>query len=282
VSGHDASCGAEKARFWRDPALDGTEFLLARFVSHHFSPHAHDEYAIGVIEDGVNAYRYRGRDREAAAGEVIIVEPGEAHTGHAGVPSGLQYRMSYVPVHLFARAAEALGMNGLPHFQNTVVRDPELAAALRAMHVASQQGVTELERQSRFASLATDMVERHADTRRPREWDRRYLDVPAGVRRAIALADARFIEPLTLGDLAGSAGMSDFHFARLFTQATGMSPHKYVVHRRVVEACRLLRDQTAPADVATRVGFADQAHLTRHFKRVIGITPAHFARGRAP
>ncbi|WP_394826681.1 AraC family ligand binding domain-containing protein [Pendulispora albinea] len=278
MAGHDASCGAEQARFWRDPELDGTEFLLARFVSHHFSPHVHDEYAIGLIENGVEAYRYRGHDRVATAGEVVIVEPGEAHTGERGTEEGWQYRMFYIPARVFAEAAEAAGVKGLPHFRQTVLRDPALAFAMRAMHVASERGESQLERESRFAGLLTTLVERHAEGTlvlpRPRP------DAPAGILRAIDRVEADFAEPLTLGDLAQCAGMSDFHFARLFARTTGMSPHRYVVQRRVTQACRLLRGSRGPmalADVAATVGFADQAHLTRHFKRITGVTPARFA-----
>ena len=277
MGGHDASCGAERARFWRDADLGGTEFLLARFVSHHFSVHTHDEYAIGLIEDGVEAYRYRGHDRVAEAGEMVVVEPGEPHTGQAGIPRGWQYRMFYIPAHALAQASEAAGRAGLPHFRTTVVSDPMLAAAMRAMHVASERGEPQLERESRFAALLTALVERHAEG--SLELPRHHAGAPHGVRRAIEMADARYAEALTLGELARCAGMSDFHFARLFAHTTGMSPHRYVVQRRVVEACRLLRNGRPPADIAIRVGFADQAHLTRHFKRTIGITPARFARG---
>ncbi len=277
MSGHDASCGAEKARFWRDEALGGTEFLLAKFVSHEFAPHAHDEYAIGLIEDGVEAYRYRGHNRVAAAGEMVVVEPGEAHTGQRGIEEGWQYRMFYVPVRLFSQAAEAAGISGLPHFQRTVLRDAALAAEMRAMHVAAQKGEPQLEREVRFASLLNTLVERHAEG--GLELPRR-AGVPASLRRAIDLADACYAEPLTLGELAQCAGMSNFHFARVFTRATGMSPHRYVIARRVAEASRLLRSGASLATVAAKVGFADQAHLTRHFKRTIGVTPARFAFGR--
>jgi hypothetical protein len=75
MGGHDGSEGAEKAHFWRDADLDGSEFLRARFVSHQFSPHTHDEYVFGLIEAGAETYRYRGSERFAAAGELVIVEP---------------------------------------------------------------------------------------------------------------------------------------------------------------------------------------------------------------
>jgi AraC-like DNA-binding protein len=71
------------------------------------------------------------------------------------------------------------------------------------------------------------------------------------------------------------------HLVRSFTRQFGLSPHAYVIGRRVEVARRLLLAGNAPADVATAAGFYDQAHFTRHFKRHTSVTPAEFARGHA-
>jgi AraC family transcriptional regulator len=83
---------------------------------------------------------------------------------------------------------------------------------------------------------------------------------------------------LSLDHLAAVAHMSAFHFARLFKQSTGLPPHQYVIARRVERAKELLRepDRLPLAEVATEVGFSDQSHFTRHFKRLVGITPRQF------
>jgi AraC family transcriptional regulator len=83
---------------------------------------------------------------------------------------------------------------------------------------------------------------------------------------------------LTLDDLASVAHLSPYHFARLFKNSTGLPPHHYVIARRVERAKELLRggDRLPLAEVAAEVGFADQGHFTRHFKRLVGVTPKRF------
>jgi AraC family transcriptional regulator len=83
---------------------------------------------------------------------------------------------------------------------------------------------------------------------------------------------------LSLGHLAAVAHVSPYHFARLFKNSTGLPPHQYVIARRVERAKELLRgrDRLPLAELAMEVGFSDQSHLTRHFKRLVGVTPRRF------
>jgi AraC family transcriptional regulator len=80
-----------------------------------------------------------------------------------------------------------------------------------------------------------------------------------------------------LADLAAVAHLSQYHFARLFKQATGLAPHQYVIHQRVERAKQLIRaGRLTLVQVAAEVGFTDQSGLTKHFKRVVGVTPKRF------
>jgi AraC-like DNA-binding protein len=99
----------------------------------------------------------------------------------------------------------------------------------------------------------------------------------ARVRDAI---EQRYAESLSLAELSRIAGLSLHHFIRAFRAEVGLTPHAYVVDVRVRRARDLLRAGVAPAEVALRVGFADQAHLTRVFKARIGVAPGAFRRAR--
>jgi AraC family transcriptional regulator len=83
---------------------------------------------------------------------------------------------------------------------------------------------------------------------------------------------------LSLETIAAVAHLSPYHFARMFKASTGLPPHQYVVSRQVERAKRLLRagDDLSLAQVAARSGFWDQGHFTRHFKRLVGVTPRSF------
>nr|MBA3528025.1 helix-turn-helix transcriptional regulator [Propionibacteriaceae bacterium] len=84
---------------------------------------------------------------------------------------------------------------------------------------------------------------------------------------------------LPLQEVAGAANMSPHHFARSFKAATGLSPHQYVVRRRVERAKALLADTDLTiSEIAQAVGFADHNHLSSHIKRVLGVSPGALRR----
>jgi AraC-like DNA-binding protein len=93
------------------------------------------------------------------------------------------------------------------------------------------------------------------------------------VQRALDFIDACFAEPISLSELAGIAGLSISRFAVRFSAEVGVSPQQYVRLVRVRHAQRLLSRGLPPSIVAAEVGFFDQSHLCRHFKRVMGATP---------
>ena len=105
---------------------------------------------------------------------------------------------------------------------------------------------------------------------------------PATLRRVRDYVDANLAEPIDLASLAGVAELSPFHFARVFKQAEGVTPHRYVLERRVAKARRLLTDTDEPlGQIALTAGFADQSHFARRFREVVGLPPGEYRRQRA-
>jgi AraC family transcriptional regulator len=99
------------------------------------------------------------------------------------------------------------------------------------------------------------------------------------LRRAIEYINANLDKDLRLSAIANAAGMSQYHFARLFKQSMGLPVYQYVIHHRIERAQQLLKHENlAIADVALAVGFGNQSQFARHFKRIVGITPKEFRR----
>ena len=89
---------------------------------------------------------------------------------------------------------------------------------------------------------------------------------------------AHLDQNIALAALADVAHLSEFHFARLFKQTTGLPPHQFVIHQRVERAKRLIAEgRLSLAQIAIDVGFSDQSQLNRHFKRLVGVTPKRYA-----
>ncbi|HEY9524283.1 MAG TPA: AraC family ligand binding domain-containing protein, partial [Thermopolyspora sp.] len=131
--------GREAARFWRHRGLPGVDLLKARYVTHRFTRHVHDGYAIGVILSGVEEFRCRGDLHRAGPGSVVTVNPEHEHTGHAGLPEGWSYRMLYPSIGMLTGIAAELSLGrGTPYIRERVIADPHGAALLLAAHGAAE------------------------------------------------------------------------------------------------------------------------------------------------
>jgi AraC family transcriptional regulator len=129
-----------------------------------------------------------------------------------------------------------------------------------------------------LAALAAALVARLAvATAGEGSRKRRDLIAPASLARVLRHVEDRLAEPIEVADLAGVAGLSQAHFARVFARATGDTPHRFVMKRRVCRARDLLSAGEATlAEVAVRSGFGNQSHMSTAFAREVGLSPARY------
>ncbi|MFE2279390.1 AraC family transcriptional regulator [Streptomyces sp. NPDC059454] len=257
-----------RARLGRcGPPLD---LLTARFDRHEYAPHAHDEFTVGVTVGGLEAIAYRGGRIVSGPGSIVVLEPGEMHTGGPAAPDGYSYRALYAAPALLADGT--LG-GGLPHFPDPVLDDPELAAALCRAHTDVSSRPDPLEAESRIPWLLTALARRHSTARADD------TAVPGAGTVALAVRDRladELLAPPSLAALAADLGLSRYQLLRAFRTTMGVPPYAWLAQYRVTRARALLEAGARPAEVAGLVGFADQAHLTRWFRRVLGVTPAAY------
>jgi len=206
---------------------------------------------------------------------VMAFNPDDPHDGHAAGDGGFTYRM----VHIWPEFFASLTGTPLPLFRSPVIEDPAVAASVRGLHLALTAlpaQATELDRYERLSGTARLLL-RHASAREPRlGWPD--LRVAARVRELIhdTAADPAAAADLTADDLAAATGCSRFAAYRAFSQAYGLAPSDYQRQLRIRAARRLLSDGVSPARAAAEAGFADQAHLTRWFRRYYGVTPGAY------
>jgi AraC-like DNA-binding protein len=271
-----------QVKFWRglSPALGEMELIHASYAGHAFPRHMHAEYVIGVMVRGVEALHHRGTTQTAPAGSLILINPGEWHSNYAVNEAGFAYRMLYPPVDVLQRAAAELTERhqDAPYLQGPVVADDEVTRRLLLQfHTAVEQNASALEQESRFLTATGQIIARHSGSpssiprARP---DRSYIKT---VRDYL---EAHSDENVSLSRLSVLTGISSFHLLRAFRDAVGVSPFHYQTQVRVDRARKLLRAGRSIADAAIEVGFVDQSHLTRHFKRIVGVTPGQYVRDR--
>jgi AraC-like DNA-binding protein len=254
-------------RYWRADGLP-VEAMHAHFTSHVYHRHSHESYSFGVTESGAQAFSCRNGRHVSGAGLVMAFNPDDPHDGHAATEGGFTYRMVHVWPEFF---------DSLPLFRDPVLDDPAAAMALRRLCFSLTGATGALERHERLVA-ATKMLARHSSARP--EVIAPEVIVPAGAARIAgrigSLLHDRMVDDLTADDLAAAAGCSRFAAYRAFTAVYGLAPSDYQRQLRIRLARRLLAGGLAPARVAAQAGFADQAHLTRWFRRHYGVTPGAY------
>jgi AraC-like DNA-binding protein len=249
--------------------------VTASFRTHHFVPHAHGEYAIAVINRGVEAVRYRGADERAGVGDLLLLDAEAIHAGRPAAPQGWDYRVFYVPPGLLTEIA-----GRRPTFPVAPPRDPELAARLLRVHrMLGEPGTASLPACEQLYQVLARLLARHA-SRGPAQPSKAAW--PTAVRRIQEHLAADIRRPPSLAELAETVGMSRFKLLRVFRSVTGVTPHGYLPALRLRHAQQLLTAGHSVARAAADSGFYDQAHLHRHFRRTFAAPPGRFARtGRA-
>lgn len=250
---------------------DGLQRLVARFGGHAYDPHRHETYAIGATLSGAQAFRYRGVGRISHVGQCMVLHPDELHDGHSEVPEGFLYRMVYVEPALIATAGG--GRGPLPFVADAVAGDSALSALLAEFYEHFPAPLEPLERDGFLARLAGILQQRG---------DLRVSAAPARlaaprIRRVVEHLREAYAEPVESADLERLSGLDRFEIARQFRRYAGTSPHRYLIGRRLEAARAHIRLGEPLAAVASRTGFADQSHMTRHFKARFGMTPGRFA-----
>jgi len=259
------SSGAE-VRAWR-PGLTGVvEVLHAHFPSHAYPSHTHDAWTILIVDEGVVRYDLDRHEHGLAQTKVSLLPPHVPHDGRSVRPEGFRKRVLYL-------APDRLGDDVI----GAAVDQPEYAHPLlrhriHQLHGVLQDGREDLEAQSRL-TLIEERLRQHL--RRnvigpPEQYD-------AGIASRLRdVLDAHVTDGITLEDASKLVHAHPAHLVRAFSREYGMPPHRYLTGRRVDLARRYLLDGRPAVEVATLAGFYDQSHLTRHFRRMLGVTPMSF------
>jgi AraC-like DNA-binding protein len=270
-AGLERSCDPDE---WVDATgpLDGVELFRARLRGRPFSLHRHDVYAIGITEEGVQAFGYRGTVERSLPGQVFVLHPDELHDGRADGPGFFGYRQIYVSPDRIASALPALTGRPAPlPFAPPVTDDPVLA---RVVRTAFARAPEPLALDALVLQLAEGLLRFSAagltGTLRCR------VDLPA-VERGRDFLRSR-LTMVQSSDVEAVTGLDRYQFARQFHAVYGTTPYRYSVMRRLDVARGWLRDARPLAESALEAGFADQAHFTRTFKAAFGMTPGRYVK----
>ncbi|MFI5216102.1 MAG: helix-turn-helix domain-containing protein [Candidatus Limnocylindria bacterium] len=231
----------------------------------------HAGYSVSYVRKGSFGCRTRGEAHELVAGSVLVGHPGDeytcSHDHHAGGDECLSFRLAPSLVESIGDAREIWRTGCVPPLPELMVIG-ELAQA--AAEQRADVGLDELG--IAFAARFVEIV----SGRKRRAPEATARDRRRAVEAALWM-DANSHEPIDLESAAGLAGLSSFHFLRLFTRVLGVTPHQYLVRARLRRAARMLADPARPiTEVAYQVGFGDLSNFVRTFHRAAGVSPRRF------
>ena len=264
-----------RLRVWRSEAFDGMLFSCGVRMTHPYPRHWHEELHLCAYTSGSGYFGYRGNSHLVAAGDFVATPPGEVHENWVDGESGVDFCGVYMDGPAFGRVSSQIAGRELtiPALRDFFVRDRLVGQRFLAMHRAAENRGSRLEQDELLLTFMHAFLSRCSAEGA--------VEAPIGyerfaVRRARDYIEANFDESISLAQLGELTELSPFYLHRVFCEEIGMPPHAYQTQVRINRAKEMLRQRHSLAAVAASTGFADQSHLTRHFQRLVGVTPGRF------
>jgi AraC-like DNA-binding protein len=265
-----------KANFHIDPDLSGVELLSAKFTSIKSHEHIHEEYAIGIMEEGVQGYNAKRKEDYMEAGDIPLVNPFTPHKSESLDDTGFRYRMLYIKPEIVEEIAVGVSNGKVvrPKFPRFTVRDAYLEKHMMDLHKILMNNLYDpIQKQHYFHELIAYLVKNHAEDNHFRTSTEKNHQ---RVARVMDFIHAYYTRKIELKELADVSQLSPFHLNRMFAREVGLPPHRYLINLRLNKSRELLKSQRSITDVALQVGFYDQSHYIRNFKLYLGITPKQY------
>ncbi|WP_019073792.1 helix-turn-helix transcriptional regulator [Streptomyces hokutonensis] len=265
---HGPARPEQEVSAWR-PRIPGVvEVFHAHFTEYAYPMHVHDAWTLLIVDDGAVRYDLDRHEHGTPHDTVSLLPPHVPHNGSPATPHGFRKRVLYLDGTYLADDLIGSAVD------RPDLRDPQLRLRVGQLHTALDHPGDELEAASRLTLIAERL---HAHLRPSALAP---TSDPALARTLRELLDARVTEGIALDEAARLVHAHPAHLVRAFSGAYGIAPHQYLMSRRVDRARRLLLDGRPPGEVAAATGFYDQSHLTRHFRKLVGVTPGRYSRDR--
>jgi AraC-like DNA-binding protein len=258
-------------KLWR-PDGDAYELVRASGMTGSMSRQISQDYMFGVVEEGQANINYRGENHKVAGTCFLQLNPDEpfSRQGDAQHPRSVRMLIAS-PAFLQQQISELTEHEAqLPQFDQPIIFNKDIIQVFSRIHCALEMPHSRLERdswlQDIIALLLKHCTSDHAAQIVTGKESKR-------VKAVRAFLMEQYTENISLEKIAGLVNLSTYRLNRVFSQEVGIPPHAFLNQVRVWQAKLLLEKSTPIAEVATEVGFYDQSHLTRHFKRLMGFTP---------
>ena len=242
-----------------------------------FQPHSHLTFTVTAVLAGRMATRIGECAYEVSAGEVALTNVGQSHSAHALEVEFVSIGVSPVLVNELVAEIGLMRTSADVVFRGSVITDETITRLARAMvsEISAEQVGHAAMLDTLVRQIVIHLLRYHLTVRKSDQIElSRAGPVDRRLRRAIEFMHDNFGREIAVEEIASAAYLSEYHFARLFKQISGVTPHVYLANLRLERARKLLAETTLPiSEVASVVGYQSQSHFTKMFKSVTGVTP---------
>ena len=261
--------------FLRLPGLANLELLHASNLTHDYPPHIHEQQCIVLVHHGSETTTVRGTAHTVLPGGIFILDPEELHSS---LSIDADYRAFKIQAAEFRRiATEIVGFaSGPPYFSSFAIDDAHVFRLLVRLYVNLEENNSLLEQESDFLSTMAMLLSRH--NKKNPVLQKVYKE-DRNVDRVREYLKATYRKNISLSELTLLTNLDRFYLLRVFANKVGVPPHEFQTQLRIAHARELIRKGYSISEAALETGFFDQSHLSRHFKRIVGMTPGEYLSG---
>ena len=255
--------------------LFNIDFASYSLSHHHFSRHFHDHYVIELVVDGLDNFYCDGKNYTAKNNQLVLINPGEVHTGNTVSDTTLHYYSLYPGKKALEQVAASLGIS-LPAdfcFQRSLLDQSLLTQKFRLLFDSFSSAHSSWEQEEIFFDCMYELLQpatcNNFESLSNHKKDGR-IDL------LIDFIRLNYKEDISLQQMADLVRLNPFHLVRLFKKSVGVSPYDYLLIIRAEHAKQLLRKGFKVKDAAIASGFYDSSHFNRMFYKIAGISPKSF------
>jgi AraC-like DNA-binding protein len=263
------------ASFKQSTLIPWIELRVADRSSACYQAHSHDEFSFGLIKQCRAAYQNRGTTHQIGMGDIVTINPSDVHSCNpeAGTWSYSMLFADTVKMGEFQKEVLAYdrkaAANDYTPFVHDLERSDDLKITFQTLLLALQSESTPLQAQASLYDFVEASLTKHLnESKRTPQSPNLHL-----VREK--LLDG-FDQAVQLDDLAREVGLSRYQLLRAFKNQYGLPPHAYLMDEKIKRSKRMLKSGLDISDVAYQLGFSDQAHFQRQFKKKLAVTPKFY------
>lgn len=260
--------------FYRDELLPFFELKICNTAALSYKKHAHEEYSIGLIEQGRSCFWYEGKTETVDSNRMVFLPPGLVHACNPMTPDNWRYMMLFIDDEWMKAF---IGSRNEPSFDCPIIKSFSTVTGMqrtKTLLATIKTRKSPLEKETNILRLFEAALS--GDKQTSGAGNLESLHNEPGVQRVREYLRDCFLEKITLDQLANISGLNKFHVIRLFKAAYHIPPHAYQTLLRVNYAKDELRKKRRLIDVAMASGFYDQSHFIKVFKSYTGVTPEQY------